>query len=856
MKNKIKGFTLVELLAVIIILSVIALITVPIVWNQVKTAEKKAFSTSTTAVKKATESFLINNELEQLPDCESEVVNVKKLNLKNDLEAFYLDESYICYDIAQKCNYIYAISKNKNYQVSGCYDDVVIRENNKKNTKPEYNNFDVIYLEEKKSLQVDIDWYDSEYEISKVYYAIREKGASNWSSYQESDTFTEINLSKTYEIKSMAINTIGVRNVATTTFTYEQGIPTCKLEVVSGTMGKNGYYNTDVTVKMTTSTAINEEINYTGPVTSTTASYNSKVTSGVGTSTFMITNNGTTTLYGYVKSGDKTNKCSKTIMKDSNPKSVTITGKYESGSSGYTPIFSTYTSGTWINKEVILSANITEGTSKGEYKSTYTYQWYKDGIAISGATSSTYGASNSGSYTVKVTSKAGKEVTSSSYNVKYDGSSPSTPTVSVKDYGRSLTFTYSSSDSESGIKKYIVKYKKSSDSSWTNSSDLTTTSYSINTDTATSYSYVVCAYNNAGSSSCSSSDSQTTYTGVPSGNYTVGSTINYAGKTWYVISDSGSSKGSYLTLLQKDVVGNSGGNNYNNALTYLNSTSYKTGILSSDCSYGGIVKQNKNCITTDSGITSYASAAAHPYWIGSGEVASNWYYYNYSINSKKVAGGVAAVFLEASKPSKNGITQTYYTAVGSQILVPGSTMSISNSISSGTYQTVTTSNFYGSDYYQYFIIRPNDNTKYRLSITKYGVQFDCNGTPAECQKGGDSYQEFKGTGLLTVRVCGGSYHGKFLTWKAGSAKAANFTYGSGTTAYGTQNWSSSKSVVNAYVGGVSTSTTADNSTYGTQRYYDNVSDYNCVNHRTQTINTASLPYYYRPYIKIKESYTA
>ena len=53
MKNKKKiGFTLVELLAVIVILSIIMTITVPIILVQVKKAEKRSFEISVELVRK------------------------------------------------------------------------------------------------------------------------------------------------------------------------------------------------------------------------------------------------------------------------------------------------------------------------------------------------------------------------------------------------------------------------------------------------------------------------------------------------------------------------------------------------------------------------------------------------------------------------------------------------------------------------------------------------------------------------------------------------------------------------------------------------------------------------------------
>ena len=172
-------------------------------------------------------------------------------------------------------------------------------------------------------------------------------------------------------------------------------------------------------------------ISYSYIVTSSTPSYGNKITSGFGTSTFTVTKNGMTTLYGYVKKSDnKKSSCSKTVIKDTNPESVSITA-------------TDYTQG-WSNKNVTLKANIKEGEAVSGYKSIYTYQWYKDDEIISGATSSTYLAKESGNYTVKVTSKSGKTATSDKFNVLVDTVAPNTPTISAKNYGRSIDFKYSS----------------------------------------------------------------------------------------------------------------------------------------------------------------------------------------------------------------------------------------------------------------------------------------------------------------------------------------------------------------------------------------------------------------------------
>ena len=78
------------------------------------------------------------------------------------LNAFSLENSFVCYDSEQQCNYIYAISKKKNYQKEGCYDDDKITEIDKSAdySIPQFTNFEYQYEDNGSSLVVDIDWYD------------------------------------------------------------------------------------------------------------------------------------------------------------------------------------------------------------------------------------------------------------------------------------------------------------------------------------------------------------------------------------------------------------------------------------------------------------------------------------------------------------------------------------------------------------------------------------------------------------------------------------------------------------------------------------------------------------------------
>ncbi|MFV0274847.1 MAG: type II secretion system protein, partial [Bacilli bacterium] len=61
--NKTKGFTLIELLAVVIILAVVLLIAVPTVLNLIEKTNKEAFKTSSIALAKAAENYVIKSQM-------------------------------------------------------------------------------------------------------------------------------------------------------------------------------------------------------------------------------------------------------------------------------------------------------------------------------------------------------------------------------------------------------------------------------------------------------------------------------------------------------------------------------------------------------------------------------------------------------------------------------------------------------------------------------------------------------------------------------------------------------------------------------------------------------------------------
>ena len=79
MKEKNKGFTLVELLAVIVILALIALIATPIILNVINDAKKQAAKDSAYGYMDAVEKYIVSSELED-KSIKDRTYSVEELN--------------------------------------------------------------------------------------------------------------------------------------------------------------------------------------------------------------------------------------------------------------------------------------------------------------------------------------------------------------------------------------------------------------------------------------------------------------------------------------------------------------------------------------------------------------------------------------------------------------------------------------------------------------------------------------------------------------------------------------------------------------------------------------------------------
>ena len=80
-----KGFTLIEVLAVLLILSVIALITTPIIINVIKDSKEKAFINDANSLVESIRTYQANNQYESVIVDYTNNINTDKLELDGDL---------------------------------------------------------------------------------------------------------------------------------------------------------------------------------------------------------------------------------------------------------------------------------------------------------------------------------------------------------------------------------------------------------------------------------------------------------------------------------------------------------------------------------------------------------------------------------------------------------------------------------------------------------------------------------------------------------------------------------------------------------------------------------------------------
>ena len=106
-----KGFTLIEILGVIVILGIILIITIPIINNSINNSKEKAYKEQISLVESAAKNYMASNSLELPSEGEKSCISVKELQKKG-----FLSKKNILNpkNPKQKLNGFVKVSLNKN----------------------------------------------------------------------------------------------------------------------------------------------------------------------------------------------------------------------------------------------------------------------------------------------------------------------------------------------------------------------------------------------------------------------------------------------------------------------------------------------------------------------------------------------------------------------------------------------------------------------------------------------------------------------------------------------------------------------------------------------------------------------
>ena len=234
----------------------------------------------------------------------------------------------------------------------------------------------------------------------KVQYSISTTGEKKYSNNQVID----VGKDGETEIIGYIKDDSGHETVCRRVLKFEIGQPSCVINL-EGKQEKNNWYSSDVKAKLQVNSIISEIVEK-GVSLNKTKEY-------TGNNDLNVTASGK--VYGYVKDASgKEISCNSNIKIDKTKSiTVSISGTLEGTSTSYQ-------AGTVVTSNVVLKGIVNPSTTV----SGYSYQWYKDGKAISGAKDITYTATEDGDYKLRVETGSGITKESSAINVKIDKARP------------------------------------------------------------------------------------------------------------------------------------------------------------------------------------------------------------------------------------------------------------------------------------------------------------------------------------------------------------------------------------------------------------------------------------------------
>ncbi len=193
------GFTLVELLAVIVILSVIALITTPIVLSQIEQAKKGGFVTSAKNVLDAADIYVSNDNKLDPNGTDVKVLEIKNKEKVTGLVFQNKDAEYVLKDFT-----------DGNYCASGPRNDLIVRKGDCTGEADLYASLSLSIKEKTTRKITVIATASDDTGISGYSYCVADcDNESNWKNSSKSEyTFDSLRYSKKYEIHVRVINRI------------------------------------------------------------------------------------------------------------------------------------------------------------------------------------------------------------------------------------------------------------------------------------------------------------------------------------------------------------------------------------------------------------------------------------------------------------------------------------------------------------------------------------------------------------------------------------------------------------------------------------------------------------------------
>ena len=386
-----KGFTLVELLAVIVILAVISLIAVPMILGVVEEARRSAFQITCNEIYESYEQYEINEEI--LGDTnicstfdfgnnreETEIIDgikyepIDKLSLKGELPK---SGTYkICNEkrelVIDNGNYTCIKDETRNQILNGNIADNDI-------TNPILR--DITLSSTTNSIRVIVDALEEDGIITKYYYKINGEEVITES---EIHTFNELNKNEEYEIEVYVENKSGLKSNVVTKKISTKEINKPTMDETSRVLESGYTWATSRVIQITYSNTNidNPKYYFKSSVSATVSSGVVTTSCGTGTTPENCESSSETTLEA--DTWYETNSSSPSIVYTSNGtlyalisdgKNVSETSTYEVSSTSLgTPTAPVITGGStsWSNSEKTISISTESTETSGILK----YQYY------------------------------------------------------------------------------------------------------------------------------------------------------------------------------------------------------------------------------------------------------------------------------------------------------------------------------------------------------------------------------------------------------------------------------------------------------------------------------------------------